>query len=335
MKVKIGHRFVGEGEPCFVIAEVGSNHDGKLDQAKTLIDIAAQTKVNAVKFQLFRAEMLVPQSHPAFSIIKNNEFPREWIKGLFEYAQSKGLIFLASPFDNEAVDLLDDSGVVAFKFASPEIFDYTLLKYAAAKNKTMILSTGMCSIADIKSGLTVIERQKNHEIVLLHCVSAYPADPKDLNLRMMDHIKNTFKYPVGFSDHAIETLTAVAAVCRGASVIEKHFTLSRDLMGPDHSYALEPDELAQMVSDIRFVEKTFGSSIKRHVEGVENPRLHRKSLAAKVDMPKGEKITEDKIMCLRTADGIDSKNLSKVLGKNLTRDIKKFEVLTEAVVTSK
>lgn len=333
MKVKMGQQCVGEGEPCFIIAEVGSNHDRKIGQAKALIDIAAQSKVDAVKFQLFKAERLVPQDHPAFFVLKSNEFPREWIKELFDYAQDKGLVFLASPFDHEAVDLLEDLGIEAFKFASPEIFDYPLLKYAASRGKAMILSTGMCSIPDIKAALDVIEPQHNRQIVLMHCISLYPTEPKEANLRMMDDMKKAFPYPVGFSDHTMNTLTAVAAVSRGACVIEKHFTVSRSLKGPDHAYALEPDELARMVSDIRLVEQTLGSATKRHLEGLENPELHRKSLAVKEDMAKGNKITEDKIVCLRTSVGISSRDLNKIVGKNLTRDIKRYEVLTDEMLS--
>ena len=327
-RVKIGKRYVGEGQPCFVIAEIGSNFDQNLDQAKTLIDKAAEAKVDAVKFQLFKAEWLVPQGHPAYSILKNNEFPREWTKELFLYSKKKGVSFLATPFDTEAVDLLDELGVEAFKWASPEIYDLPLLKHAAKKKKPIILSSGTCAIKDIKPAIDTILKEKNKDIILLHCVSLYPTAPQYANLRMMDNMRKIFKCPVGFSDHTEGIAIPTAAAARGACVIEKHFTLSRKLKGPDHPFAVEPQELKQMVAFIREAEQGLGLSVKKHVEGMENPRGHKKSLAAKIDIPKGYSIKENMIMCLRTAEGIDPKECVALLSKSPKRDIKKFEVLT-------
>ncbi len=327
VKVKIGDRYVGKDEACFIIAEIASNFDQNISQAKILIDKAIEAKVDAVKFQLFKADWLVPQEHAAYSIIKNNEFPREWTKELFLYAKKGGILFLATPFDTEAVDLLDDLGVVAFKWASPEIYDLPLLKHAAKKKKPIILSTGMCSLEDIKPAVDTILQEGNRDIILLHCVSLYPAAPQYANLRMMDDMRRNFNCPVGFSDHTEGIAIPIAAAARGACIIEKHFTLSRQLEGPDHSFALEPEEFIKMVRFIREAEQGLGLPIKKHVEGVENLRLHKKSLAAKTDIAKGSQLEESMIMCLRTSGGIDPRELSELLIRSPNRDIKKFEVL--------
>ncbi len=327
IKVKIGKRYVGEGEPCFIIAEIGSNFDQNLGQAKTLIDKAVEAKVDAIKFQLFKADWLVPQNHPAYSIIKDNEFPRHWIEELFSYAEEKGVIFLATPFDTEAIDLLNTFDIAAFKWASPEIYDLPLLRHAAKKQKPIILSTGTCAVEDIKPAVDAVLKEGNQNIILLHCVSLYPAKPQHANLKMMDDLRKTFHCSVGFSDHTEGIAIPIAAVARGACIVEKHFTLSRQLKGPDHPFAVEPQELKQMVQCIREAEQGLGLSVKGHIEGMEDPRSHRKSLAAKKDIRKGSLLEENMIMCLRTSQGIDPKDFSMLLTKSPERDIQKFEVL--------
>jgi len=271
MKIKIGSRFVGSGEPAFIIAEAGANHNRDFDMAKKLIDVAADSKADAVKFQTYSAETLYSKKTPEFSymkgqnvydLIKSIELPREWQQELAEYADQRGVMFLSTPFDYAAVDELDEIGVPAFKFASFEIVDLELLKYAASKQKPMIISTGMANLGEIEDAISAIRSAGNDDIVLLHCNSLYPTPPEVVNLRAMETMREAFKLPVGFSDHTLGIHISLAAVAMRACAIEKHFTLDRDLPGPDHSFAIEPDELKEMVRCVREIEEAKGSGIK-------------------------------------------------------------------------
>ncbi len=326
--ISIGGRRVGSGSPCFVIAEIGSNFDQKLSQAKELIDAAADCKVDAVKFQLFKGDLLYPAAGKIAGILKKFEFPREWLKELHQYALSKGLVFMATPFDKEAVDLLTGEGLSVLKWASPEIYDVPLLKYAAGKGVPVILSTGMCSVGDVEAAVRILEMGGLSSIALLHCISLYPTAPQDANLRMMDTLARVFPYPVGFSDHTRGTAVPLAAVARGACILEKHFTLDRKLPGPDHSFALEPAVMKKLVADIRDIEMSLGSPVKSYIIGKEDPLLHRKSLSLTGVAEKGEVLTEEKLMAVRSPDGIDPKLISTVVGRSTKRRIERYEVLT-------
>jgi len=341
-KIKIGDRWVGEGELCFIIAEAGANHDKKLRQAKELINVAANAGADAVKFQVYSAETLYSKKTPQFSylreldtgkstyeVIRENELPREWLDELAKYCQSKGIIFIATPFDREAVDQLYEIGVPTYKWASFEMVDLPLLKYAAGKGKPMFLSTGMCNLADIQEAVDTVHSTGNEDIVLLHCTSLYPTLPNEVNLRMMDTIRNVFHLPVGLSDHTLGTAIPIAAVARGACVIEKHFTLNRKLKGPDHPFAVEPDELKQMVKAIREVEESLGSPIKKMIpEEEEMARLGRRSIIAKVDIPKGTELTEDMLIIKRPGYGIKPKFLGIIIGREVKKDIEKDDIIT-------
>lgn len=345
-KVKISNRDVGEGEPCFIIAEAGANHNRKLGQAQELIDVAVDAGADAVKFQVYSAETLYSKKTPQVSylkeleagksiyeIIRENELPREWLEELARYCQNKGIIFLATPFDREAVDQLYQIGAPAYKWASFEIVDLPFLKYAASKGKPIILSTGMCNLADIQEALDTVYSTGNEDIILLHCTSLYPTPPNQVNLRMMDTIRDAFHLPVGLSDHTLGIAIPIAAVARGACVVEKHFTLSRKLKGPDHPFALEPGELKQMVRAIREVEESLGSPIKKMIpEEEEMARLGRRSIIARVDIPKGAKLTEDMIIIKRPGYGIQPKFLDIIIGREAKRDIEKDDIITWEMV---
>lgn len=341
-KVKIGGRWVGEGEPTFIIAEVGGNHDRKLSQAKELIDVAVDAVADAVKFVIYSAETLYSRKTPQFSylkelsadkstyeIIRENELPREWLAELAEYCQNKGIVFLASPFDREAIDQLYEIGAPAYKWASFEIVDLPLLKYAASKGKPMFLSTGMCNLTDIQEAVDTVYSTGNEDIILLHCTSLYPTKPNQVNLRMMDTMKNAFHLPVGLSDHTLGITISIAAVARGACVIEKHFTLSRKLKGPDHPFALEPEELKQMVRAIRELEESLGSLTKKMIPGEEEmARLGRRSIVANVDIAKGTKLTKDMLIIKRPGYGIKPKFLDIIIGREANRDIERDDIIT-------
>ncbi|MFC1904272.1 pseudaminic acid synthase [Chloroflexota bacterium] len=345
-KVKIGERWVGEGEPTFIIAEAGANHDRKLSQAKQLIDVAVEAGANAVKFQVYSAETIYSKKTPQFSylkeldagkstydILRENELSREWLKELYEYCQKQGIIFLASPFDKEAIDQLQEVSVPAYKWASFEIVDLPLLKHVASKGKPMLLATGMCNLADIQEAVDTVYSTGNKDVILLHCTSLYPTKPNQVNLRMMDTIQAAFHLPVGLSDHTLGITIPVAAVARGACVVEKHFTLSRKLEGPDHPFALEPEELKQMVSAIREVEEGLGSSVKQMIPDEEEmARLGRRSLIARVDISKGARIAEDMLIIKRPGYGIRPKFLDIVVGREAKRDIEKDDIITWEMV---
>ncbi len=338
MEVKIGNKLIDEGEPCFIIAEAGSNHNGSLEQAKELIDVAAESGADAVKFQIYNAETLYSKYTPEFSylkgqnvyeLIKDIETPREWIKELAGYCETRNIIFLATPFDFEAVDLLDKY-VPAFKIASFEITDLELLQYAAEKGKPMIISTGMANLGEIEDAITAIKSVGNEDIVLLHCNSLYPTPAEVVDLKAMATMKTAFKVPVGFSDHSLGIHIPIAAVAMGACAIEKHFTLSREMKGPDHSFAIEPAELREMVRCIREVEKAKGTGIKEKSE-LESEEMYvkaRRSIHAKVDIPKETKIRRDMLIIKRPGYGIKPKFIDIVVGRAATKDIKEDEWIT-------
>jgi len=337
--IRVSDRKIGENESTFIIAEAGSNHNRKLSQAKQLIDIASQAKVDAIKFQVFSANKHYSKKTPKFSylkskkstydIIKENELPREWIGELSDYSKEKDLIFLATPSDIEAIDLLESIGVPAYKWASFEIVDLPLLKYVASKKKPIFLSTGLCNLDDIKDALDTIYSTGNKDVVLLHCISLYPTAANQVNLRAMDTIKKEFNVLIGYSDHSLGIMIPIAAVARGATVIEKHFTISRKLEGPDHKFAIEPDELKMMVAGIREVKVSLGSSIKKMIpEEEEMARLARRSIIAKTNIPKGTIILEDMLIIKRPGFGIKPKYLNQVIGKKAKKDIQAEDVIT-------
>lgn len=340
--VKIGNRVVGGDNFCYIIAEAGSNHNGSLEQAKKLIDVAAEAKADAVKFQIFKAESLYSKYTPEFSylkgqntyeLIKSIETPREWIKELAEYCKSKNIIFFASPFDFEAIDILDKY-VPAFKIASFEITDLELLKYAAEKGKPMIISTGMANLGEIEDAISAIRSVGNEDIILLHCNSLYPTPVEVVNLKAIETMRTAFKVPVGFSDHTLGIHIPIAAVAMGACMIEKHFTLDRTLPGPDHSFAIEPDELKEMVRCIREVEKAKGSGIKEKSD-LESEEMYvkaRRSIHAKVDIPKGTRITRDMLIIKRPGYGIKPKFIDMVVGREAKKDIKEDEWITWNII---
>lgn len=336
-EVKIGNKTVGGNNPTYIIAEIGANHNRDMDTAKKLIALATEADVDAVKFQTYKAEKLYSKKAPKFSkdntdpfdLIKSVELPHEWHKELFDYTVKKGLHFLSSPFDYEAVDLLDKLGVPAFKIASFEITDLELLKYTAKKKKPIILSTGMADFEEINDAIDTIRSQGNDDIILLHCNSLYPTPIEIVNLNAIKTMYDEFKIPIGFSDHTLGIHIPVAAVAKGAKIIEKHYTLDRKMKGPDHSFAIEPDELKQMVKNIQDVEKASGSGEKTVTkEEKEMYEKGRRSLIAAVEIPKGTKITRDMIIIKRPGYGIKPKHLQEIIGKTAKKNIEAEQWIT-------
>ena len=341
-KVKVSNKLIGEEEPCFIIAEAGVNHNGDVNLAKKLIDIAKDAGVDAVKFQTFKAENVVTKNAEKaeyqketaaigelqYDMIKKLELTEEDFKELADYAKKKDIIFLSSPFDRESVDLLDEISVPAYKVPSGEITNFPLLKHIAKKGKPIILSTGMATLGEIEDALRVIREVGVDDVVLLHCVTSYPAKIEDVNLRVIETLKHAFKLSVGFSDHTHGITVPIAAVSLEAVVIEKHFTLDNNLPGPDHKSSLEPDELKEMVVAIRDVEKALGDGIKRPTkEEEEIKKVARRSIVAKVDILEGTVITEDMLNIKRPGTGISPSKLNDVLRKKAIKNIKKDEIL--------
>jgi len=340
-KVQIANRMIGEGEPCFVIAEAGSNHDGKFEQAKQLIDIAANSGADAVKFQTFRADKIaattkdkivnidIAGSKTLYELYKKMELPWKWHSELADYARNKGIIFLSTPFDEEAVDELDVLGVPAFKVASFELVHLPLLRHIARKGKPVILSTAMANLGEIEEAIAAILSGKNDQIILLHCAVGYPLKVENVNLAVLDTLKQAFPYPVGYSDHTLSIAVPIAAITRGAKIIEKHFTISRSLSGPDHPFALQPEELKAMIRGIREAEKAIGSPRK----GVLNSELihyqrGRRSIFATTDIAKGTIISENTLSILRPGIGLAPKYLHIVVGRKAQVNIAANEPIT-------
>ena len=341
-RVRIGERWVGDGEPCFVIAEAGANHNRDLGMARELIDVAARAGADAVKFQTYSAETLYSKKTPRFTylegvsdkdtwdLIKEIELPREWQAELAAYAASKGIPFLSSPFDHRAVDELAALGVPAYKIASFEIVDLPLIAHAAAKQVPMILSTGLATYEDVADALEACRAAGNPDAILLQCASLYPAPPRRINLRAMATLRQAFGVPAGLSDHSLGIHVAVAGAALGAAVIEKHFTLDRKLPGPDHPFAIEPGELEAMVRQIREVEAALGDGLKLGPapEEIEMHQKARRSLVAARDIPRGTSIDRSMIAIKRPGHGIRPKLVDLVVGRVAKVDIEEDTVLT-------
>jgi N-acetylneuraminate synthase/N,N'-diacetyllegionaminate synthase len=339
-KIKIENKVIGEGEATFIIAEAGVNHNGDIELAKRLVDIASECGIDAIKFQTFKAENVVAKNTPKadyqikntgtnesqYEMIKKLELSEDEFKELYKYTKKKGLIFLATPFDFESADFLDDL-VPAFKISSTDLTNLPFLEYVAEKGKPIILSTGMGTLGEVEEAVNTI-KEINDDLILLHCVTNYPASFESLNLRVIKTLKGAFKLPVGYSDHSLGIYAPISAITLGAVVIEKHFTLNKNLPGPDHKASLNPEELKEMVNAIRLIEKALGDGIKRPTpEEEEIKKVARRSLVANVDIPKGTVIKKEMIAIKRPGTGIEPKYLNVVIGKRAKRDIKKDEVL--------
>lgn len=341
IRILIENKVVGKGFPTFIIAEAGVNHNGSLDNAKKLVDIAKESGADAVKFQTFKAKDLVTKNAQKaeyqkklttecsqFEMIEKLELSEDDFRELANYANENGIIFLSSPFDIGSVDLLDEIGIPAFKLSSAEITNYSLLEHVASKNKPVILSTGMATLEEIEEAVTFLQRRIN-DLVLMHCITSYPAKIEDTNLKFIETLRSTFKVPVGFSDHTLGIEMPIAAVAMGSCVIEKHFTLNKNLDGPDHKASLEPSEFKKMVVSIRNVERGIGTGIKELTnEEKEIKRIVRKSITAKLDIPKETEITKEMLTIKRPGTGIEPKYLKSVIGKITNSKIKKDTTLT-------
>ena len=324
----------------FIIAEAGVNHNGRLDLAYKLIDVARDAGADAIKFQTFKAENVVSKladkaeyqkkttgsDKSQLEMIKKLEISFEDFIKLKKYCDKKGIMFLSTPFDHQSIDFLYDL-VDIYKIPSGEIINYPYLKYIAAKNKPLIMSTGMANLGEIEEAINII-RSVNSEaqISLLHCTTNYPTPYEEVNLKAMQTLAAAFKLPVGYSDHTLGIEVPVAAVAMGAKIIEKHFTLDKNLPGPDHKASLEPDELKGMVKAIRNIEMSFGDGIKKpNKSEIEIMKVTRRSLIATRDIRAGEIIKESDVAIKRPGIGIQPKFKDIVIGMKLINGIRQDE----------
>lgn len=331
------------GDGTFVIAEAGVNHNGSIEVSKRLIQEARLAGADCVKFQSFSAERLVgPSALKAPYQRKNAEDPGTQLEMLTRLELSEddhqtliaccrdnGIEFLSSPFDEGSGDLLDRLGVAAFKVPSGELTNHGFLRFLAEKNRPLILSTGMSTLAEVAEAVDVVAGTGNRQLYLLHCVTEYPAPFAEVNLRAMLTLADAFGFPVGYSDHTPGIEIAVAAVALGARIIEKHFTLNRDMEGPDHRASLEPQELKEMILAIRNVEQALGSGLKMPAPcEAKNVDVARKSVIAERDIMTGERISRDNVAIKRPGHGIQPRDLEKVVGLRVTADIMAGSVVT-------
>jgi N,N'-diacetyllegionaminate synthase len=330
-----------------IIAEAGVNHNGDLEKARALIRVAAEAGADYVKFQTFKAEKLVSAEakkaayqinnmgggdDTQYGMLKSLELREEHHAELKAYAESLGIKFLSTGFDEESVDFLDSIGMDFFKVPSGEITNHPYLKHVALKGKPVILSTGMSSLAEIEQALDTLTNAgvAEHDITVLHCNSQYPTPFEDVNLKAMLAIRDAFKVDVGYSDHTLGVEIPVAAVALGATVIEKHFTLDRNLPGPDHKASLEPGELKSMVHYIRHVEQALKGDGRKRPSASELPNksLVRKSIHLAADKAAGSVIGEKDLVMKRPGDGIPPLFLEQVVGKKVSRSLTAGEKLS-------
>lgn len=313
----------------FIIAEAGVNHNGDIELAKKMVDVACECKVDAIKFQTFKAEKLVSKKaikaeyqikntndeETQFDMIKKLELDINAHKELIDYCNKKNIMFLSSPFDLESIDLLNELGINIFKIPSGEITNILYLEKISKLNKKIILSTGMADMNEINDALNILKSNGNENIVVLHCNTEYPTPMKDVNLSAMNTIRDTFKLDVGYSDHTLGIEIPIAAVAMGAKVIEKHFTLDKNMIGPDHKASLNPQELKNMVIAIRNIEKAMGNGIKQPTKSeIKNKDIVRKSIVASKKIKKGDILTKDNITVKRPGGGISPMDWYRVLG---------------------
>jgi len=346
MRLRVGQRWIGDGEPCYVIAEAGSNHNGSLETALALIDVAAEAGADAVKFQGFRARTLYPRSagtsdylgdpRSIYEIIEAMELSPAWLPVLDAHCARRAIHFLCTPFDEEWVELLDPH-VPAFKLASYELSHLPLARAVLAKRKPVFASTGAHTIDEVRPLLDVAREVGNDRLVVLQCTAAYPTPPDAVNARAIVTLRGATGHLVGLSDHSRDPIIApVVAVALGACVIEKHFTLSNRMPGPDQKFAVEPDELKRLVQAVRQTEAVLGTGDKKvlPVEG-ELRRFALRSVFALRAIKTGEAFSADNVRVLRNgvnAPGLPPAAYGRLLGRVATRDIAAEAPITTAMV---
>ncbi|MGA9204172.1 pseudaminic acid synthase [Methanoregula sp.] len=336
--IRIGKNIAGVSQSVYIIAELSANHNQDFDQAVNLIKSAKEAGADAVKLQTYTPDTLtidcdneyfrigtgtIWEGKNLYSLYKEAYTPWEWQPELKKIANDLGMDLFSTPFDATSVDFLESMEVPAYKVASFEIVDIPLIRKIAQTGKPVIISTGMASVAEIADAVQTVRDEGNDQIALLKCTSAYPALPEEMNLRTIPHLSRMFDLPVGLSDHTLGTTIPVAAVALGACIVEKHFTLSRKIPGPDSAFSLEPQEFRAMVDAIRETEKALGTVSYKITEHEKASRVFRRSLFVVKDIKKGEKFTQENIRSIRPGYGLEPKHLPKIMEKTARKNIKR------------
>lgn len=335
--ISIAGRRIAVDAPPFIIAELSANHNGKLETALRIIEEAKKAGADAVKLQTYTADTITLdcdseefQIHGGlwdgktlYQLYQEAHMPWEWHKPLFEYARQLGITIFSSPFDNTAVDLLEDLNAPAYKIASFEAVDLPLIRYVASTGKPMIISTGMADAEEIQEAIDAARAGGCRELAILHCVSGYPAPAEDYNLRTIPDMMARFGLVTGLSDHTLDNTTAIASVVLGAAIIEKHFTLDRSGGGPDDSFSLEPDQLAALCRDTKTAWNALGKADYSRKSSEQGNVQFRRSLYICEDMKAGAELTPQNLRSIRPGFGLAPKHCKTLLGRKITRDVKK------------
>jgi N,N'-diacetyllegionaminate synthase len=341
--VSIGRREVGEGRPCFIIAEAGVNHDGSTEKATALIDAAAKSGADAVKFQTFNPATLIVRTAPKavyqlkqtaasesqYEMLDRLALSPDAYRRLKAHADGVGITFLSTPYGAEDADLLLELGAPALKLASIDIVNRPLLRHCGRSGVPVIISGGMASLGEIETALQILEESGCHQAVLLHCVTNYPIEDHEANLRVIETLRLAFQTPVGYSDHTRDIGVPIAAVALGACVIEKHFTLDQQAAGPDHAASLGPSRFSDMVAAIRSAEAALGSPVKRpNAIEVSNRERMRRSIVAVTDIPAGTVLDQSHLALKRPGTGLGAESLGLFIGRRTTRAVQRDELLS-------
>ena len=334
----IGDRLIGAGQPVYVVAELSANHNQDFDQAIRLIEAAKECGADAVKVQTYTPDTITIRSDREFFQIRGGTLwdgrtlyelygeactPWDWQPKLKQVADDLKLDFFSSAFDSTAVDFLEGMGVPAYKLASCELIDIPLLQRISRTGKPLIISTGMATIEEIEEAVATSRKEGAGQIALLRCTSAYPALPSEMNLRTIPELMRRFGVPVGLSDHTMDIAVPVAAVALGACIIEKHFTLSRSLKGPDSAFSLEPAEFKSMVEAVRVAEKSLGEIHFGLTDSERSSRVFRRSLFVVQDVRRGELFSAENVRSIRPGHGLHTRHLPQIVGKRASCDIEK------------
>lgn len=334
-QISIEKRPIGRQFPPYIIAELSANHNGDLERAKQLIQVAKKAGADAVKLQTYKPDTITLNSdreefqikgglwdgYNLYKLYQWAHTPWEWHKPLFDYAKKQGITIFSSPFDKTAIDLLEDLNAPAYKIASCELIDLPLIRYAAKTGKPLIISTGMGTLEEISEAVETARQAGCKELALLKCVSGYPAPPEEYNLNTLPDLEKRFDLVTGLSDHTLNNTTAITSVALGASIIEKHFTLNRADGGPDDSFSLEPQDLKQMCEDSRIAWQALGQINYQPVPSELGTLKHRRSLYFVRALAAGETLTPDAIRSVRPANGLAPKYLEQLIGKRLKRSV--------------
>ena len=345
--MKINQRSIGIGSPTYIIAEMSGNHNKSLDRAKEIIYAMKKSGADAVKLQTYTPDTLtIKSSRKEFRVGKGTLWegkflydlyseahtPWEWHPKLKRIANDLGMDLFSTPFDDTAVDFLEEMGVPAYKVASFEIVDLELIRKIAATGKPIIMSTGMASLEEIKDAVAAAYEGGAKDIALLKCTSAYPTPPEESNVRVIPDLATRFKLPIGLSDHTLGIVVPVAAVTLGACIVEKHFTMDRSEPGPDNAFSLEPQEFKGMVDAVRIAEKALGKVVYGTTKKEQASKVFRRSLFVVEDVRAGEVLTNKNVRSIRPGNGLPPKEINNVLGKKAAKDITRGTPLSSDLI---